>query len=521
MMEIKKILLTLLFLSKKLNIMNKKLLLSFAGATLCAIAGTQSANADIPMAYYSSLDGKCGQDLKTAIYNLVSNNVKMLSYGSGNNATWWGFYVTDYQMDGSQRQVIDRYSNDIRYFGSRGSSVSGMNIEHSFPKSWWGGSSNNAYKDLYNLMPCESKINSSKSNYAMGVVTTVSTTNGCTKIGKGTAGSSTKNLWEPADKWKGEFARGYMYMATAYQNFSWTGEGLTSLQQGAYPTLQKWAYTLYLEWARQDPVNQMEIDRNNAVAQIQGNRNPFVDFPNLMEYVWGDSIATPLNLATTVKAGQTTGGGSDIPVSVSLYNKTFTGEDGGCTSAGTSGIWTRSNQYGWVGTGFISGARREADATLLTPEIDLTGYDKATAVFDHTVNKINGGTVSDYLDVSVVVDGGVPQSLGNQVKWPAGNNWVFISSGDIDLSPYVGHKVQLEFRYTSTTAIACSWEIKTLKVTAEKSAAVNDIFVDDNQTDDDAAAEYYSLDGRRINPETASGIVIVRRGNSVRKMIIK
>ena len=157
----------------------KKILRSAAAAALCAWAAVP-VHADIPMEYYRSLDGLKGSDLKNAIHEIVANNVKMLSYGSGNNATWWGFYVTD-RTDNNE--VIDRYSYDVRYFGSRGSSVSGMNIEHSVANSWWGGTKNNAYKDLFELMPCESKINNTKSNYGMGVVVSGDKGNGCTKVG--------------------------------------------------------------------------------------------------------------------------------------------------------------------------------------------------------------------------------------------------------------------------------------------------------------------------------------------------
>ena len=51
---------------------------------------------------------------------------------------------------------------------NQGAVGAGMNIEHSFPKSWWGKTEVQAYKDLYNLMPCKSKINSTKSNYPSG-----------------------------------------------------------------------------------------------------------------------------------------------------------------------------------------------------------------------------------------------------------------------------------------------------------------------------------------------------------------
>ena len=184
-------------------------------------------------------------------------------------------------------------------------SIRPMNIEHSFPKSWWGKIENLAYKDLFNLMPCEISINTAKSNYAMGVVTTVKTTNGCTKVGKGSAGNKTANLWEPADEWKGDFARSYFYMVTAYSDLTWTGEGLTMLEQDEWPTLQPWAYELFVEWNRKDPVDDIERERNEAVYGIQGNRNPFVDFPNLAEYIWGDSVdyAFDVNASIPEKAG--------------------------------------------------------------------------------------------------------------------------------------------------------------------------------------------------------------------------
>jgi endonuclease I len=243
--------------------------------------------ADAPLEYYKSADGKKKAELKSAFHNII-RRATVLDYGSGADHTWAGFYQTD-RFNGNQ--VRDRYSYGVFYFPSNHvSAASGMNIEHSFPKSWWGGNKNQAYQDLFNLMPCEISINTTKSNYAMGVVTTVKETNGCTKVGKGSAGNKTANLWEPADEWKGDFARSYFYMVTAYSDLTWTGEGLTMLEQDEWPTLQRWAYELFLKWNRQDPVDDIERQRNEAVYGIQGNRNPFVDFPNLAEYIWGDSV---------------------------------------------------------------------------------------------------------------------------------------------------------------------------------------------------------------------------------------
>ena len=134
----------------------------------------------------------------------------------------------------------------------------------------------------------------------MGTVVSGDKGNGWTKVGKGNDG---KWYWEPANPWKGDFARGYMYMATTYQNYNWNGtQAHQILQQGAYPTLQAWAHKLFIQWAKGDMPDALEIKRNEDVYKIQGNRNPYVDFPNLMEYVWGDSINYAFNPGTTLKS---------------------------------------------------------------------------------------------------------------------------------------------------------------------------------------------------------------------------
>lgn len=239
--------------------------------------------------YASSLKGKKKAELKKAIYN-CSQPKQVLTYGSGEGRTWSGFYQTD-RISGTQ-ECVNRYSDRRFYFSSTNSVISGMNIEHSFPKSWWGGTNNNAYKDLFNLYPSETDANSKKSNYPMGKVTNPNILNDYEKVGSGPAGSlGNIRLCEPNDKWKGDFCRSYFYMATVYQNLHWEGtEGLHQLENNEWPTLKEWAYKLYLEWTRKDQVLDIEIQRNNAIYSIQGNRNLFIDFPFLAEYVWGDSI---------------------------------------------------------------------------------------------------------------------------------------------------------------------------------------------------------------------------------------
>ena len=253
------------------------------------------------MQYAASLKGLKKAELKTALWQLMKDKT-VLDYGSGTNATWYGFWYTD--RVAATNECMNRYSSKKFYFTAHdGRAISGMNIEHSFPKSWWGGTTNDAYKDLYNLYPSDSQANSSKSNYPMGVVTNVKETSGegYDKVGTGDAGGQTIQLWEPGDGFKGEFSRSYMYMATTYQNLTWQGtQGLQQLENNPWPTLRPWAYTLYLAWSKSDRVDDVEAARNDAMYSLQGNRNVFIDYPYLCEYVWGDSVDVAFDPETSI-----------------------------------------------------------------------------------------------------------------------------------------------------------------------------------------------------------------------------
>lgn len=235
--------------------------------------------ADVPAGYYSSLNGKSEAELKTAIYKLVRNFTQVSSY----SALPQYFQRTDVYPD--SRRWWDMYS-DIPLYAP---SFSGLNREHSFPKSWWGGSTDvPAYVDLNHLYPSEMRANSAKSNYPLGVVSSASFNNGVCKVGTPATGQGggSRSVFEPDDEYKGDFARTYFYMATAYQDLTWRYTYMVT--QNTYPTLTGWAIDLLLKWNREDPVSEKETLRNEAVYLIQNNRNPFIDCPALAELLWGD-----------------------------------------------------------------------------------------------------------------------------------------------------------------------------------------------------------------------------------------
>ena len=261
---------------------------------VCATALVAQTN------YYETVEGLKKVELKRALHDIIQP-LQTLSYGSGEGHTWQAFWQTDRMED---NQVRDRYSNEIRYFNPEDTtaSISGIDIEHVWAKSWFGGSLKvTPARDLFNLLPSDYSANRSKSNNPIGVVTQnpPGFDNGSAKRGLSTVTypGETVNVWEPADEWKGDFARIYFYMATCYWdikdeegNSLWGEESLRTLDGSEWPTLLSNVYNLMLQWARQDPVDSIEIKRNEAVYRIQGNRNPFVDLPSLSEYIWGTMV---------------------------------------------------------------------------------------------------------------------------------------------------------------------------------------------------------------------------------------
>ena len=479
--------------------------------SLCTMAG-------IPKDYYKRADGKKKTALKEAMHEIVGT-ASVLSYGSGTGKTWEGFYQTD-RMENNQ--VRDRYSYEVFYFGSTvGWAVSGMNIEHSFPKSWWGGSENQAYKDLFNLMPCEASINSSKSNFAMGVVSSPTTNNGCTKVGTGTTYSGeTTSLWEPAKEWKGDFARNYFYMVTAYSNLTWTSRGLDMLENDDWPTLQQWAYKLLLQWNRQDPVDDIERNRNEAVYKIQGNRNPFIDFPNLAEYIWGDSI----NYAFSV-SGTASGGPEEEEIL--LLNESFMASLGVFSSVTSDGdastMWAINGSYGATANAYSKG--KVADDWLVSPQLNLENMKNLSLSFEHAAGYHTSNDVREMFQVLVSTDyDGHPESAHwNEldVTFPGTVEKGFssyVSVRDFSLNEYAGETITLAFRYRSSADKCWAWEVRNLTMKGVKDTTGIQ-FVESNggQQTEEAV---YDLSGRGVETMT-KGVYVVRRGGRTFKVYVR
>lgn len=303
-----------LFLPRKLNMnnliqntMRKHFLLSFALFCCAALWAVDES-------YYSSyINNKSGSNLFTGVHNVAKVGYSSLSY----NGLWSAYCAIDINSSG---KVWDMYSNTTSY--TCGGSAQGANYskegdsynrEHSIPKSWFGGSenSNTPGTDLFHVVPTDGYVNNMRASFIFGEVSSASYTSnsGCKKgtpkaisiensiLGESSSQSPTSvsTVFEPMDEYKGDFARGYFgtmlkWANGDYQTFT-TAPG-NAIFASSYTEANRYGLTAYgvallLKWHREDPVSQKEIDRNNGIQNQQGNRNPFIDYPVLAEFIWG------------------------------------------------------------------------------------------------------------------------------------------------------------------------------------------------------------------------------------------
>lgn len=247
-------------------------------------------NAQEPSGYYDTAEGKTTAQLKTALSDIITEGYVAKSY----DFLYTIYKTSDRTPDG---RVWDMYSRCTWHFGSSEcgtyhSICDCYNREHSIPQSWFG-KAEPMRTDAFHVYPTDGKVNGYRSNNPYGETNGKNIEeNALGKLGACTFPGYTGKVFEPVDEYKGDFARTYFYFATRYENKMKTMKG-ASFNNTTYPSFSSWSQNLFLKWHRQDPVSQKEIDRNNAIYTYQKNRNPFIDHPELVEYIWGDKMGMP------------------------------------------------------------------------------------------------------------------------------------------------------------------------------------------------------------------------------------
>ena len=330
------------------------ILCSFFVLTITAKSVTPAAS--LPT-YYEKIDGKSGEALFDAVHVVAKEGYSSLGY----SGLWTAYKTTDVRDNG---KIWDMYSDCSWTVGSDqcggySNECDCYNREHSIPKSWFGGSESGPGCDIFQVVPTDGYVNNRRSNYAFGEVSSASYTYDGAKLGSaksititggntiagntGTSVSCSGTVFEPRDEYKGDFARGYFGTMIKWANGDYTafttGDGgkifSTNYSTGAFG-LTKYGVALLMKWHRQDPVSKKEIDRNNGIQQTQGNRNPFIDYPYLAEFIWGE------------KAGQTL----DLDDLITAYDSRFVlGESNGYLKGGSTADPKKQYAITWVVNG--------------------------------------------------------------------------------------------------------------------------------------------------------------------------
>ena len=254
----------------------KKVLFIFGFSALTLL------NAQIP-SYYKSLNfNKKGTELKQDLANLVKTTHK-------NNLTykelWKALAITDADPkdnkkvvliygydDASKEKDIHRTRTKTNYGGGKGQ----WNREHVYAKSL--GTPNLGQvgpgADAHMLRPADVTRNTKRSNLPF-------------IDGKGKESKRDNNAWFPGNEWKGDIARIVMYMYIRYGNQ--TNPNRVAKSKNTY---SKEMPDVFLKWNAEDPVSNLERQRNNYLGNLantfgQGNRNPFIDNPYLATKIWG------------------------------------------------------------------------------------------------------------------------------------------------------------------------------------------------------------------------------------------
>lgn len=256
--------------------------------TACVALGALTSAAEAPAGYYSTAENKGGRDLLVALYNKIGDHT-VVSYSGLLDL----YKTSDVYPDG---KIWDMYStkhwNTSETCGNYSLVGDCYNREHSFPKSWFDDASP-MYSDAFHIYPTDGKVNGQRSNYPFGECAngTYLPANGNVRplgrLGSSTFSGYSGTVFEPDDQYKGDFARSYFYMATAYYN-KIGGWDSPMLSGSNHPAFSSWAINLLLKWHREDPVSDKERDRNDVVYGRQRNRNPYIDYPDMVEYIWGN-----------------------------------------------------------------------------------------------------------------------------------------------------------------------------------------------------------------------------------------
>lgn len=241
-----------------------------------------------PSGYYNSLNGLSGAALKQAVQNIIANPsvVKAFTYADvydmitiadqnpANSNEVWLIYTEQPRSKidiQSGNSIVGKWNREHIFCQSRGGYSAGFDYNLS-PFGINNGLASNAndigagLSDAHHIRAVDGQENSSRNNQDYG-------------LGDYNGPSI------PTTTWRGDVARAMFYMAVRYNGLSLANGNPADTTVGQMGDLA----TLLL-WNQQDTSDDFEMNRNNYIYTWQKNRNPFIDYPNLANYIWGANV---------------------------------------------------------------------------------------------------------------------------------------------------------------------------------------------------------------------------------------
>jgi endonuclease I len=262
--------------------------------------------AQIPAGYYSSVDTTSPGTLRASLHEIIDDH-SFFPYTSSSTDTW---DVLELAMEdpADSGRILDIYKNAS--YAKQGGGNSFYNREHVWPKSYGfpdEGIGNIVHNDCHMLWLADSSYNLARSNKPFRDCSSTCT-EWATELNDGqggvtgsypadsnwTEGSSSTGSWETWHGRRGDVARALFYAEVRYEGDTHGALGIAepdllltndqalitaSLSQQNEQVAYMGMLSVLLQWHLDDPVDAWELQRNDMVADFQGNRNPFIDHP--------------------------------------------------------------------------------------------------------------------------------------------------------------------------------------------------------------------------------------------------
>ena len=259
---------------------------------------------NIPQSYYDQANNLSSDELKEALHQIISNHV-IYPYTSNSTDTWDIIQESDQDPNENNNIILvytgrsqdkgyrDGSGNYSQYENGNGTQSNSWNREHIWPKSHgFPDEDDNAYTDVHNLKPCDRSVNSSRGTKDFDF--------GGNQHSEASDCLTDSDSWEPPDYVKGDIARILFYMVIRYDPGVDHENNTFDLELVDYTTPNNTDPILgklssLLEWHVSDPVDDFEINRNEIIFGFQENRNPFIDHPNLVNFLWGENVGQNWN----------------------------------------------------------------------------------------------------------------------------------------------------------------------------------------------------------------------------------